>query len=329
MRKKLNANIACRGELPHRMPCLSYFMLSIKQLNKKYNQKKSQPVAACRDVDLHIPEGSVTALLGASGCGKSTLLKLIAGFEEPDSGEITLGSKILSSSANNISPAQREIGLVFQDALLFPNLDVEQNVGYAAKDKRLVQELIISLGLEGLEKRRSWELSGGQIRRTAIARALASDPKLMLLDEPFTGLDTALRADVRDEVFRCIKERGKTSLLVTHDPDDAFTVADQIILMDKGRIVAKGKATEVYLQDCPIESASLLGPAFALEEKVAMLLGLTIRQSYRPENISPDNLNAIKGAYKVSKESFYQGRKLQEIKFTHEGEEHTILSWAE
>ena len=193
------------------------------------------------DFSLGLKPQELGCLLGPSGCGKSTLLRAIAGFQELDSGEIWLDNELLSTEHHRVSPEHRGVGMVFQDIALFPHLTVAENITFGLKDwpqtsqdKRL-DELLELIGLVGLKKRYPHELSGGQQQRVALARAMAPKPKLLLLDEPFSGLDTELRGRLASEVRTILKSDGICSLLVTHDQREAFDFADRIAVMYGGQ----------------------------------------------------------------------------------------------
>ena len=194
-------------------------------------------------VDLALQKGEVHALLGPSGCGKSTLLRLIAGLERPDAGRIHLADRCVSDDNIQVAPEHRPVGFMFQDYALFPHLNVERNVCFgmtgvprqARREK--ANDLLARVGLAEKADAMPHTLSGGQQQRVALARALARDPQVMLLDEPFSGLDAELRVSVREETLRVLRETGVAVLMVTHDPAEAQAVADQINMMKAGRII--------------------------------------------------------------------------------------------
>jgi iron(III) transport system ATP-binding protein len=206
-------------------------------------------VRAVAGADLTVHRGEIGALLGPSGCGKTTLLRLLAGFERPDAGTIVLGERTVAADGVHVAPEHRRIGMVFQDYALFPHLDVAANVGYALgrrPDLERVAEVLDLVGLADLGHRRPDELSGGQQQRVALARALAPTPELVLLDEPFSNLDAALRDRVRTEVREILRAAGVTALLVTHDQEEALSLADTVAVMCDGRIEQAGRPEEVY-----------------------------------------------------------------------------------
>ena len=193
-------------------------------------------------VDFRLEKGQIACLLGPSGCGKTTLLRCIAGFEEIAGGEIRLHGKVVSSTGQRVAPEKRQIGMVFQDYALFPHLTIEQNVAFGlgrkpAADAHLrVRQLLATVGLGGQGEKYPHELSGGQQQRVALARALAPRPELILLDEPFSNLDVGLRERLSAEVREILKREGSTAILVTHDQNEAFAMADEIGIMYQGRI---------------------------------------------------------------------------------------------
>jgi iron(III) transport system ATP-binding protein len=230
----------------------------------------------CRAVDgvsLDVEEGEVCALLGPSGCGKTTMLRLLAGFEGPDSGCLMVGGEIVAGGKTFVSPERRRIGMVFQDYALFPHMTVEANVAYALGRRAdgaaaRVREVLELVGLGELGARQPNELSGGQQQRVALARALAGTPKVVLLDEPFSGLDAALRARVRQEVRAILVAAGVTALFVTHDQEEALSLADRVAVMRDGRIEQVGTPEEVYGRPASRWVAEFLGEADVLPGRV-------------------------------------------------------------
>jgi iron(III) transport system ATP-binding protein len=214
--------------------------------------KRFGTVAAVNGVDLDVQRGQMLALLGPSGCGKTTLLRLIAGFEAPDAGDITLDGRRLNGDGAFVPPEKRRVAMVFQDFALFPHMNVAANIGFGlpkgADRRRRVAELLALVGLEGVETRLPHQLSGGQQQRVALARALASEPALILLDEPFSNLDPAIRARVRSEVRHLIHTVGVTAVFVTHDQEEAMSTAERVAVMIDGRVLQAGTPDEVYAQ---------------------------------------------------------------------------------
>jgi iron(III) transport system ATP-binding protein len=221
-------------------------------------------------VDLEVPVGSFTAILGPSGSGKTTLLRIIAGFERPDAGEVRLGSEVVDDAGHRFVPCERRrIGYVPQEGALFPHLSVGRNVafGLARADRRgtRVDELLELVGLAGLGRRYPHQLSGGQQQRVALARALAPGPEIVLLDEPFSSLDASLRASVRAEVHDVLRLAGATSILVTHDQDEALSMADQVAILRGGVIAQINTPSSLYRLPRDAELAQFLGEANLVE----------------------------------------------------------------
>jgi iron(III) transport system ATP-binding protein len=236
--------------------------LQVQNLSKSY---RNGPAPAVRDVSFELPEGKLLSLVGESGSGKTTLLRLLAGLETPDSGSISLDGRLLSSPAAVVPPEQRGIGLVFQHHALFPHLTVDKNIGFGlrhlSRDERMaiIAQLLALVGLAKFGKRYPHELSGGERQRIALARALAPEPRLLLLDEPFSSLDARLRQTVRDDTRAILKERGATALFVTHDTGDALSIADRIVVLKHGQLQQDGAPPEVYHAPANAYVASFFG----------------------------------------------------------------------
>ncbi|MBC8075555.1 MAG: ABC transporter ATP-binding protein, partial [Chloroflexales bacterium] len=227
--------------------------------------KQYGAVRAVVDVDLTLASGQLLALLGPSGCGKTTLLRLLAGFEPPDTGTISIGGRQVAGPNGLVPPEQRRVGMVFQDYALFPHLSLKENIAYGlprsnGRDAR-VAELLALVGLESLGTRSPHQLSGGQQQRAALARALAPGPAVMLLDEPFSNLDASLRRTVRSEVRRILQAAGATVLFVTHDQEEALSLADQVAVMLEGRILQVGRPATIYERPTTREVAAFVGAA--------------------------------------------------------------------
>ncbi|MFV0336221.1 MAG: ABC transporter ATP-binding protein [Tropicimonas sp.] len=204
-----------------------------------------------RDVSLQIAPGQITCLLGPSGCGKSTTLRIAAGVDRQDAGEILVDGRTVSDDHRHLPPEHRGIGLMFQDFALFPHLSVAENVAFGLSggvaEKRVrVAGLLERVDLGGFGTAYPHELSGGEQQRVALARALAPRPAILLMDEPFSGLDNRLRDDIRDRTLALLKEENTAVLLVTHEPDEAMRMADEIALMRAGRIVQSGAPYSIY-----------------------------------------------------------------------------------
>ncbi|HVF06153.1 MAG TPA: ABC transporter ATP-binding protein [Frankiaceae bacterium] len=217
-----------------------------------------------RGVTLPVAPGSVVAVLGPSGCGKTTLLRVVAGFERPDAGTVHVAGR----DVTHVPAHARRIAMVPQEGALFPHLSVAANVGFGLprRERRgpRVAELLALAGLDGLADRMPYELSGGQQQRVAVARALAPDPSVVLLDEPFSALDAGLRAAIRDDVLRLLRAHETTAILVTHDQDEALSVADVVAVMREGVLVQTGPPAEVYAAPVDLDVARFLGDANVL-----------------------------------------------------------------
>jgi iron(III) transport system ATP-binding protein len=239
--------------------------LNIEGVGKRYGA-----VVALEGINLSVAAGSRTAIVGASGSGKTTLLRIIAGFETPDAGRLTLDGQVLTDAAKAVPPHLRNIGFTPQEGALFPHLSVTQNIGFGldrrvpGRDRR-IRELMDMVELApATGDRRPHELSGGQQQRVALARALARKPKLMLLDEPFSALDTGLREGVRRAVGKVLHDAGITTILVTHDQAEALSFADQVAVLRGGRLVQVGSPRALYLEPRDRETAVFLGDALIL-----------------------------------------------------------------
>ena len=215
-------------------------------------------------VDLEVPAGAFTAILGPSGSGKSTLLRLVAGFERPDRGTVSVGGRQVEGAGRYVPPEERRIGYVPQEGGLFPHLTVEANVGFGlrrSERRSRATELLEGVGLADLGGRYPHQLSGGQQQRVALARALAVRPEVVLLDEPFVSLDANLRASVREDVRRVLKEAGATAILVTHDQDEALSLADLVAVLRGGRIAQCASPHDLYRSPIDADMARFVGDA--------------------------------------------------------------------
>lgn len=209
-------------------------------------------VSALETISLSLVRGEVVCLVGQSGCGKSTLLRVIAGIERPDRGRVVLDGDEVSGPRAHVEPEERNIGFMFQDYALFPHLNVHDNILFGLKrlDRRAARqrctEIISRLGLERLADRFPHMLSGGEQQRVALARALAPQPKILLMDEPFSNLDRSLRDGIRSETIALLRDLGTTVIMVTHDPEEALSTGDRVVLMRAGQIVQEGTGEEIY-----------------------------------------------------------------------------------
>lgn len=260
--------------------------VELKNINKSFGDFK-----ASDNVSLSVKKGKLIGLLGPSGSGKTTILRMIAGLESPDSGDIIIDSK----RVNDIEPGKREIGFVFQSYALFRHMSVYDNIAFGlqvkkvhkSKIKERVLELIELIGLKGFEKRYPHELSGGQRQRVAFARAIAPNPQLLLLDEPFAAIDAKVRKELRIWLREIIDKLGITSIFVTHDQDEAVEVADEIIVTNKGRIEQKGTPIEIYKNPKTAFVAEFIGESMVIND-YRKLKGFNYEESYNGAIIRPE-----------------------------------------
>ena len=231
-------------------------------------EKSFGATSVLRGLDLVVPPGALAAVLGPSGCGKTTLLRVVAGFEAPDRGTVALDGRVVSLPGTSVPPERRRIGVVPQEGALFPHLSVARNVGFGLSRSRRhsgrVEEMLELVGLAGYGSRMPGELSGGQQQRVALARALAPDPALVLLDEPFSALDTGLRASLREDVRSALRAAGATAVLVTHDQQEALSIADIVAVMRDGRVVQAAGPGELYGAPRDVGVATFVGEAVVL-----------------------------------------------------------------
>ena len=232
--------------------------LSVKGLNVSYGKNH-----ILKDINLEIENGEFVSILGKSGCGKTTLIKSIAGLLETDNGDINIFDKNVAG----LPPEKRQTVIVFQDLRLFPHMNVEDNIAFAMKLKKMdkavikekVEKLLDQVRLSGYEKRKVSRLSGGQMQRVALARALGAEPKLLLLDEPFASLDEDLRKEMGELVRRLHRENGITTVMITHDKEEAMELSDRLALMEEGRILAFDSPERLYNSPKDIKTAAMLG----------------------------------------------------------------------
>jgi iron(III) transport system ATP-binding protein len=242
-------------------------VLELKQLGHRYAS-----YATFTGLDLSVASGTVCCLLGPSGCGKTTVLRCIGGFERVSEGEVRIDGQVMGNAQAHVPPEHRRIGMVFQDYALFPHLTVLRNVGFGVVDPRRAREramqLLETVGLASAADRYPHELSGGQQQRVALARALAPQPRLMLLDEPFSNLDVDLREQLAGEVRTILKASGTTAVFVTHDQNEAFAMADEIAVMNEGRIQQVAGAYELYHRPNSRFVADFIGQGVFIEGTV-------------------------------------------------------------
>lgn len=297
-------------------------------------------------VDLEVAEASLTAVLGPSGSGKTTLLRILAGFERADSGSVTIGGAVVEDGRTHVPPEARRIGYVPQEGALFPHLDAAANVGFGLTKRERkggrVDELLALVGLEGVSRQYPHQLSGGQQQRVALARALATKPSLVLLDEPFSSLDAALRTEVRADVARVLAETSTTAVLVTHDQDEALSLADMVAVLRQGRVAQSAEPEELYAEPLDPAVARFVGDANILEATVrqgraqtsvgALDLGgrdytegEKLLVLVRPEQVELDNGSSSTGLPgRVSDCQFYGHDMLVTVKLGADGARSTV-----
>ena len=305
--------------------------------------KRFGPHPAVDGVSLTTGRGELMTLLGPSGCGKTTTLRLIAGFESPDSGTVAIGGTTVAGPGVSVPPEKRRVGIVFQDYSLFPHLDVRSNVGYAKKrtrgGERSTDELLEMVGLTGMADRMPYELSGGEQQRAALARSLAAEPDVVLLDEPFSNLDASLRARLRMEVREVLRAAGATAIFVTHDIEEALSISDRLAIMFEGRLAQTAEPEELYSRPVSKRIARSLGDANFIRgdgrgERVATEIGsLQVAQPVngpvevmlRPEWLSvtedPD------GAARVVDRDFYGHDQIVKVRL-ESGIELRVRAWS-
>ncbi len=239
-------------------------LLALQHVTKRYAPDRP---AAVDGLTLTVEQGEILALLGPSGCGKTTTLRLIAGFEVPDAGRVVIRGETMAGPERWVPPEERGVGIVFQDYALFPHLTVARNVGFglghfgrSARQER-IRQILELVGLENFADRYPHELSGGQQQRVAVARALAPAPALILLDEPFSNLDADLRAQMRDEVERILRTTGTSAIFVTHDQEEAFTLADRVGVLNQGRLEQLDSPERIYHHPATPFVAEFVGAA--------------------------------------------------------------------
>jgi iron(III) transport system ATP-binding protein len=230
--------------------------LTLSHIAKSFGDK-----AVLHDIDIDIKPAEVVCLLGNSGCGKTTLLRLIAGIEEPTSGQIAIDGRVIADAKNSLPPEQRGIGMVFQDYALFPHMTVTENIIFGLRGLNRQQCLKVAdialsrLGLTAMAQAYPYMLSGGEQQRVALARAIVPRPRILLMDEPFSNLDSRMRDSVREDTIGLLRETRATCIMVTHEPEEAMQISDRIILMRDGRIVQSGAPEEIYNNPKDLQAA--------------------------------------------------------------------------
>lgn len=241
-------------------------IVSIENLHKRFCKGS---VCVANDISFSINEGEIFTILGRSGSGKTTLLRMLSGLENPDSGTICIGDKVVYDAKTNLPPNQREIAIVFQNYALLPHLSIAQNIAFGSKaSPEELLHVMQKTKIETLSSKYPHEISGGQQQRVALARAILDKPKILLLDEPLSNIDTELRAILRAELKEMIKLFGITALFITHDKEDAFYLSDRIAIMDGGDILQIGTPKEVYNHPNSLYCANFLGKINALPQRL-------------------------------------------------------------
>ena len=319
--------------------------LEIRNLVRRFDGK---PVVD--DVSLSIMPGHVTCLLGPSGCGKSTTLRMIAGVDVQDSGDIRVDGELICDTVFRVPPERRSIGLMFQDFALFPHLSVGENVAFGLREaketrRRRVRDLLDRVGLLHFMDDYPHQLSGGEQQRVALARALAPRPRVMLMDEPFSGLDNRLRDGIRDETLALLKEEETSVLLVTHEPEEAMRMADEIALMRNGRIVQRGAPYNIYNAPADKEAVAFFSDINVLRGNVQGALvdtafgqflapgvpdGGAVEIVFRPQHVgidfdragrgpNPTQLQGTAARGVVERARFMGSESLVEFRMDHDG----------
>jgi iron(III) transport system ATP-binding protein len=308
-------------------------------------------VAVVQELSLEVQAGEIVCLLGPSGCGKTTTLRVAAGLEKQRAGRVLIDGRVVSEKGRHLPPEERAVGLMFQDFALFPHLTVAENIAFglrrstpAAERETLVREYLARVDLEGYERKFPHQLSGGEQQRVALARALAPRPRVMLMDEPFSGLDNRLRDEVRDHTLAILKAEGAGVLLVTHEPDEAMRMADRIALMRRGRIVQVGAPYHVYNYPVDREAAAFfsdlniihgvvrdrqtdtpfglfLTPKLVDEADVEIIVRpqhlMVEPDRGRPPEATPDH--GVPAAGRVERARFIGSSSLIEVRMDHDG----------
>ena len=289
-------------------------IIRARSVTKSYGQE-----VVLTDFNLDVWNGSIVGILGISGSGKTTALRLIAGFDKPDSGVIEMRNKIISSDSVFLPPENRNVGMVFQDYALFPHLNVEKNISFGLSREQLksgrLDEVISVCNLDVYRKKFPQELSGGQQQRVSLARALAPNPEVILLDEPFTSLDAYMARELREEVVSLLRQTDTTAIIVTHDQEEALSVCEVVSVLENGSVIQSATPQEIYLNPISQTVANSVGDpnilkGFSVDGRVETSLGTFVSAyngaldvSIRPEciELSPDS----NGNYVVKECTFY------------------------
>lgn len=280
-------------------------IVEIKNLRKIFCKGD---ICVANSINFDLYEGEIFTILGTSGSGKTTFLRMLAGLEKPDSGEIKIDGKVVFDNKTNIEPNKRETAIVFQNYALLPHLNVASNIVFGSNaSKNELKEILEKTKLKGHENKYPHELSGGQQQRVALARALINKPKILLLDEPLSNIDTELRNILRVELKETIKEFNITALFITHDKEDAFFLSDRIAIMNGGDILQTGTCKELYNRPVDLYCANFLGKVTKIDENLYI----------RPENIKISDDGDIEG---IIKEIIFYGNFYEVVVFANNQE---------
>jgi iron(III) transport system ATP-binding protein len=297
-------------------------ILSLKNISKRFEKTE-----VLKNINIDLKEGEILTILGSSGSGKSTILILIAGFEEPDFGEISIYDKVVSSKDVFMEPHNRNVGFVFQNYALFPHLNVFKNISFGIsnqdvnRQKLIVNKMMKLTGLDGLEKRYPHELSGGQQQRVALARTLATDPKLILFDEAFSNVDSVLKSKIEKELVDIIKDNGISAIFVTHDSKEALSISDKIAYLENGDIKQLSSANGIYNCPCSKSVGEFFGKANFIEKN-----GETY--CIRPEECKiNDELGEIKA--NIGRVSYLGERYEVELFFDYEDKNYMFIMYVD
>lgn len=292
------------------------------------------------NLSLEVSDGQIVCLLGPSGCGKTTTLRILAGLESPDHGIVSLNNRVVNDTWTHVPPEQRRVGYLFQDFALFPHLTVRRNVRFGIdknpQRESIVQEMLRMVNMSEYADAMPHTLSGGQQQRVALARAMAPSPEVLLLDEPFSGLDTSLRDQLRASTYEILRQKKVTTIMVTHDPDEAMFMADIIVLMTAGKIVQVGSPRELYSKPVNEFCAAFFGEVYKLEGRVIngtvqttagyfdarnLAEGDWVRLLIRPEflQVTPCSDTArCAGGFELCDIQFLGGKKLLTLRQLHQ-----------
>jgi iron(III) transport system ATP-binding protein len=320
-------------------------LIEVENLTKKFGSS-----VAVDDVSFKVQKGEIFAILGPSGCGKTTTLRLIAGFESPDEGEIKINEKTVAGKGVFIPPEKRNVGLVFQDYALFPHLTLKDNITFGinkfpdGQREKIVKTMLEFVGLKGFENRYPHQLSGGQQQRVALARALAPCPIVILLDEPLSNLDADMRTRLRGEMLNILRNAQTTTILVTHDQEEAFSMADHVAVMNNGRIEQLGTPEEIYHMPSTRFVADFVGEADFIDgvirknvieteigsfsNKTERVEGTNVQLMIRPDDIDfnlDENGGAVVGSRIFKGEENLYSLKLDSGKILHSSRSSTLL----